>query len=114
MATVALAPSVVTEAGLAANYNSGLSTGNTYTFRNNGKTLLHVKNTGAGACTVTINSPATLRGHAVAADTVVVPATTGDLFIGPFPQDVYGDQNHDVSFTLSTATGVTVAVVQIP
>jgi len=114
MATVALVPDVITEAGVAANYNGGLATGNTYTFRNNGKTLLHVKNTGGAATTVTVNSPATLRGHAVAADAVVVPATNGDKFIGPFPQDVYGDQNHDVSFTLSVVAGVTVAVIQIP
>ena len=113
MATVAFSPDIVTEAGVAANYNSGLSTGNTYTFRNNGKTLLHVKNAGASPCTVTINSPQTVRGHAVAAQTVVV-AAGADKFIGPFAHDVYDDINHDVSFTLSFVTSVTVAVVQQP
>lgn len=114
MATVALTPDVMTEAGISETFNSGLSTGNTYTIRNNGKTFLHVKNAGGSACTVTINSPATIRGHAVAAQTVTVPATTGDKLIGPFSHDVYDDLNHDVSFTLSFVTSVTVAAVQLP
>lgn len=113
MATVALAPDVMTEAGVAVNYNA-LLTANTYTFRNNGKTLLYFKKTGVNPCTVTINSPKTVKGHAIAAQTVVVPASTGDVHIGPFPADVYDDINHDVSFTVSEVTGLTVAVMQIP
>jgi hypothetical protein len=114
MATVALVPDVMTEAGLAETVNAGLSTANTYTVRNNGKTFLHVKNTGGTACVVTINAPGTIAGHALAAGTVTVPITTGDKLIGPFPSAVYDDVNHDVSFTLSFITGVTVAVVQLP
>lgn len=113
MATVVLTPDVSTEAGLAANYNGGLSTGNTYKFRNNGKTFLHFKKTGANACTVTINSPVTLKGHAVAAQTVVVPATTGDVHIGPLAAEVYDDLSHDVSFTVSEVTGLSVAVISL-
>jgi hypothetical protein len=112
MATVALVPDVVTEAGVAANYNSGLVTANTYTFRNNGRTLLHVKKSGAGACTVSVAAQGTIRGHALAAQTISIPATTGDKFIGPFAHDVYDDGNHDVSVTFSEITGLTVAVIQ--
>lgn len=114
MAIVPLTPDIVVEAGVAATYTGGLSTGNTYTFRNNGKTLLHFKKTGAGICAVTLVSPATVRGHAVAAGSASIPATTGDKFVGPFPSDIYDDGNHDVSFTLSDITGLTVAVIQIP
>lgn len=114
MAIVPLTPDVMTEAGLVETANGGLSTGNTYTVRNNGRTFLHVKNTGGTACVVTILSPTSVAGHAVAAGSVSVPITTGDKLIGPFPASVYDDINHDVSFTLSFITGVTVAVVQLP
>lgn len=114
MAIVPLTPDVMTEAGLVETANGGLSLANTYTFRNNGKTFLHVKNAGGTACVVTLLSPATVAGHAVAAGTVTVPITTGDKLIGPFPASVYDDVNHDVSFTLSFITSVTVAVVQLP
>jgi hypothetical protein len=113
MATVILQPDVVNDAGKAATYNSGLLTANTYVFRNNGKTLLHFKKTGAGICTVTVASPKTVKGHAVAAGSIAVPATTGDVFVGPFDHEVYDDINHDVSFTLSEITGLSVAVIQL-
>lgn len=114
MATVTLNPDVAVEAGLAANYNSGLSNANTYKFRNNGRTLLHFKKSGANACTVTIASQSSVRGHAVAGETVNVPATTGDVFVGPLTKDIYADINGDTSFTLSEVTGLTVAVIQLP
>jgi hypothetical protein len=45
---------------------------------------------------------------------VNVPATVGDVFIGPFDPATFDDVNHDISFTLSEITGLTVAVVQLP
>jgi hypothetical protein len=114
MATVVLVPDVLTDAGLAPTRNAGLSIANTYKVRNNGKTFLHFRKSGANACTVTLVGQGTLRGKALAALTVNVPANTGDVMIGPFPADVYNDTNHDVSFTLSEVTGLDVAVVAIP
>ncbi len=114
MATVTLTPDVAVEAGVAPTRTGALNTGNTYKFRNNGKTILHFRKTGANACTVTINVQATLRGKTVTNQTVNVPANTGDVVIGPFPHDVYDDTNHDCSFTVSEVTGLDVAVIQIP
>lgn len=114
MATVVLVPDVITEAGVAANYNTGLSTGNTYVVRNNGKTVLHFKKTGAGICNVTIVANGVVAGHALAAGAAAIPATTGDKFVGPFNPAVFDDVNHDVSFTLSEITGLSVAVLQLP
>lgn len=113
LATVVLTPDVMTEAGISETDTGSLSTSNTYKFRNNGRTFLHFKKTGANACTVAIASQAALRGHTVAGESVTVPATTGDVFIGPFAADVYDDLSHDVSFTVSEVTGLTVAVVSL-
>lgn len=114
MATVVLAPDIAVEAGVAAIYTGGLSLANTYKVRNNGKTILHFKKSGAGICAVTVASPLLVRGHAVSADVFNVPATTGDVFAGPFAADLYNDVNGDLSFTLSEITGLTVAVIQLP
>lgn len=114
MATVTLNPDIAVEAGVAPTRTGALSTGNTYKFRNNGKTLLHFRKSGANACTVTLTAQGTVRGHALANQTVNVPATTGDVIVGPFPRDIYDDSNHDVSFTVSEVTGLDVAVIQIP
>lgn len=114
MTLVVLTPDVMVETGQAPTENTPLLTANTYKFRNNNKTLLHFKKTGANVCTVTIATNGAIRGHAVAAQTVSVPATTGDVFVGPFAHDVYDDINHDVSFTVSEVTGLTVEVLQIP
>lgn len=114
MATVVLQPDVLSDAGQAPTENTPLNAANTYKFRNNGKTILHFKKTGANACTVSVNVQATPRGHAIAAETVNVPANTGDVFVGPFPSDLYDDVNHDVSFTVSETTGLTVEVLQLP
>lgn len=96
--------------GLVATYNSGLTTTDTYTVPNDGKTVLHFKKAGAGACTVTIIVNDTVDGLAVPNRTVVIPATTGDKFVGPFPHGVYGDP---VSFTFSEVTGLTFAAVRV-
>ena len=114
MATVTLTPDIAVEGGVAPTRTGSLNTGNTYKFRNNGKTILHFRKSGANACIVTITPASTPRGHALANETVNVPATTGDVVIGPFARDIYDDVNHDVSFTVSEVTGLDVAVIQIP
>jgi hypothetical protein len=114
MATVVLQPDVVTDAGKAPAYTTPLVVANTYVFRNNGRTLLYFRKTGANPCTVSIVSPKTLKGHAVVAQTFVVPANVGDVVAGPFDHDVYDDVNHDVTFSVSEITGLSVAVIQVP
>lgn len=114
MAIIPLTPLLLVQSGLTMAYTGGLTTTDTYTVRNNGRTFLHFKKTGAGICNVTVVTPGTVRGLAIADLVVAVPATTGDVMIGPFAADAFDDANHDVSLTLSDVTGLTVAVVQIP
>ena len=112
MADVTKAPEDVVRGGLAAAYNSGLSTSDTYVIENNGRVILHFKKTGAGACTVTITTPGTVDGLAVADRTVNVPATTGDVFMGPFPREDYNTAGN-LRITCSEITGLSFAVLRI-
>ena len=113
MSDVRIVPERVLPIGLGATYTGSLSDSDTYMFRNKGNMILHFKKSGAGACTVTIETPVTIGGLAVAEQTVVVAATTGDEFIGPFPPNIYNDGSHDVRVTLSETTGLTVAALEI-
>ena len=113
MPEVRITPQPVVEGGLAAVYTGTLLTTNTYRVRNDGKTILHFLKTAAVACTVTIDTPNTVDGHAIAQATVTVAATTGNQFCGPFPKSVYNDSQGDLTFTCSDVDGLTVAALEI-
>lgn len=107
--------------GLAATYTSSgasplLNVTDTFQFRNTGKEFLHFKKSGAGDCTVTFNTPRTVEGLDIENPTVTVPATTGDVFVGPFDPAVFNTPGSILlsGFTVSEVTGLTVAVLQLP
>jgi hypothetical protein len=91
----------------------GLSSTETYKARNNGRTLLLFEKTGSGNCTVTIVTPGTAGGLAISDQTVVVPASSGDKVIGPFPTALFNDANGDLSFSVSDTAGLSVAVIKL-
>lgn len=99
-------------AGLAETF-SAADNANGESIPNDGRTILHVKNTGGGACTVSVakSGISAIDGDAVAAKTASVPATTGDRLIGPFPIGIYGNP---LLVDYSTGTGVTAAAVRVP
>jgi hypothetical protein len=101
------------QGGMVATYNGPLDIANTYLVRNNGRTFLHCKKAGAGDCLVTVQTPPTVAGLAIAEQTFTVPATTGDIFAGPFPQSIFNDSIQDLKFTCSEITGLTVAVLKL-
>lgn len=113
MADRILTPQRLSDAGVTVTRVSALLTADTHIVRNSGNTVLLFEKTGAGACTVTIQTPAKLGGLDVAERTVNVPATVGDVAIGPFPPSIYNDGVGDLRFTLSEVTGLTVGVVQL-
>lgn len=87
----------------------------TFTFPNDGETFLHVKKTGAGSCNVTVVTPGTVDGNAIADLVVSIPASTGDKMIGPFRPEIYNDPTTGlISCTFSEVTGLTVAVLRTP
>lgn len=120
MTDVTLNAQQVVRTGLAPVYTAAgssplLNTSDTFKFVNTGKEFLHVKKSGAGACTVTIKTPGTVDGLAVSERTVNVPATTGDVMIGPFPPNIYNAPGTNLmeGVTFSEVTGLTAAVVRL-
>lgn len=113
MADVRLAPKRSLAAGLTPTRTGALSVSDTYLVRNSGRVLLMFQKSGAGACTVTVQTPATRGGLALAERTVAVEATTGDVVCGPFPPSLYNDGTDDLKFTCDEITGLTVAVIEI-
>ena len=115
MATVAMtANQRVGQPGseLNATYEA-IATGNTYTFPNTRRAILHLKKSGAGAATITFITPATLATLLVEDPTYLVPATTGDemIAVGKLSA-IYSDGSGLASFTTSEGTGLTGAVVE--
>ena len=113
MADVALVPQKANPNSITPTYTGSLSISDVYTVKNNGRTLLHFKKTGAGNCTVTVQTPRSLGGLAVAEQTFTVPATTGDVMAGPFQPSIYNDSSQELRVTLSEITGLSVAAIDI-
>jgi hypothetical protein len=80
-------------------------------FENDGATMFRLVNTDGTPETVTFNAVGSCGqgfDHDVAA---TVPATTGDVWIGPFPTDRFNDTSGYVQLTYSAATALTVYAV---
>ena len=97
--------------GEAADYVACAGGGDQFT--NDGKTFIHLKNTNAATRTVTINSQTNCSqgfDHNVA---VVIPATTGDVMIGPFPTARFNDATSSVLLTYDAVTNLTIGVFSL-
>lgn len=116
MADVTLAPQqVIRGAGLTPVFTGSLSVSNTYQVNNDGSVVLHFKKTGSGNCVVTVVTPRSSDGNAVAdyAGTTV-PATTGEKIIGKFEPHIYNKLGfHYFEFTLDEITGLSVAAIRV-
>ena len=113
MATIRKAVEKLTRDGVAPTYTGSLSTSDDYAVNNDGRVFLHLKKSGAGACTVTIETVLQLAGLEVDDATASVPASTGDRVIGPFPPATFNDENGDMKITFSNVTGLTFAALKI-
>jgi hypothetical protein len=115
MAVVTWTPTALSGNGaatIAATQNVP-TTSDTFRFLNTGKTLLSCDK-GAGACTVTATTPASVRGVAVADPTYTVAASTEDQILGPFSPDLFNDSDGYATFAFSEVTGMTVTALQMP
>lgn len=112
MADVTLTPQKAGAGGVTPT-RTAIATGNTYIVRNTGLTLLAFEKTGAGNAIITVQTPATLGGLAVAERTFTVVATTGDIMAAGFAPSVYNDSLGDLRFTTDEGTGLTCAVISV-
>lgn len=110
----------IDEDGLVAAYASAgsgagqLNVSDTYKINNDGRVILHFKKSGASDCIVTVDTPGSVNGLAIAQRTATVVASTGDVFMGPFPPAVYNQPGtSDFQFTLDQITGLTAAALRI-
>ncbi len=120
MAEKALTPQELRSSGVEPTYltsastpalatGSFPSTGDQFTVANNGRTWLRVKN-GATALNITIQTPVTLDGNALADRVVAVPANEErDILLSP--REVYGDP---AKFALDSVANVEIAVLRVP
>lgn len=79
----------IVPAGLAPSLAAASAAGDGDSFPNDGRTLLWIKNSGAGV-TVTVATYASVGGYAVADQTCAVANTdTNGKFLGPFDPAVF-------------------------
>ncbi len=112
MANITLAVQSAIPAGVTPT-RTAIATGNDYLVRNSGRVALLFEKTGAGNAVITVKTPATLGGLAVAEQTFTVVATTGDVTAAKFPPSIFNDGNGDLSFSTDEGTGLTCAVLAI-
>lgn len=111
MADSTLAPTAAAASGTTAN-PTAMAVGTNYIVRNNGRVLLHFVKTGAGSANITVVTPGTVGGLAIADQTFVVPATTGNVWAGPFPPSIYNDASGDLDVSTDEDTGITIEAIQ--
>jgi hypothetical protein len=116
MATLTVQDS--SESGITPTFNSAAGGGDQ--FANNGKVFLYLKNTDASPSTVTVTAQQTSYtkdgfGALTKANAeVIVPATTGEKILGPFPMDAFNNSSGNCLITYTSVTALTVAVIRIP
>lgn len=93
--------------GLTPTMNTPASGGDT--FANYGDVLLYFESA-SSARTVTVVTPGTIHGEAIADVTITVPAS-GRQFAGPFNTDIFNTAGA-ASLTYDSIAGLTVAVVR--
>lgn len=113
MSDVTLVPLAVAPGSTDGSTPQAMATADNYIVRNNGRVILHFIKVGANPATITIATPKTVGGLAVAEQTFVVDATTGVEFAGPFPPEIYNDASGDMDISTSEETGITVQALQI-
>lgn len=106
MAQVALTVQEIPHAGVAESFSAAAAAGTGNKYPADGKTWLHVKGTGTQKI-LTISTPGTVDGLAVADRTVTIPATTGDIMIPPLPPSQYGQVDGMIYIDLDLATAIT-------
>lgn len=108
MARTALTVQQIVRGGLTPSYAAANADG--HSLPNGGTEFIHVKTGGTGT-TVTIQTPGTVDGLAVAERTIVI-GTSSERMIGPFPRQTYNQAADEVYIDFSSVTTVTIAAIR--
>ena len=92
--------------GLAATYHAAAAGDKVHP-----GVLLHVKNTNAATRDLTLTTPGTAHGMAIADMTATIPATTGERFFR-VPEQGFTSTDGLVPLTWSATAGVSFAVLK--
>jgi len=109
MARTTLSIQDIVRSGLNPSYEAANADGESVD--NNGRVFLHIKNGSGVSVTVTIQTPGTVDGLAVADRTVVIPAGE-ERMPGVFPPADYNQSDGAVYVDFSAVTTVTVAAIR--
>ena len=107
MARVTLTPSILSVNGVVFSPVAAETDGNA--FPNTGNQLFYIKNGSGGNVVVTIQTPLTVVGLAVAEATRTL-ATTEEYVFGVFPTHVFNQSNGEVWIDYDIVTSVTIQV----
>ena len=83
-------------------------------WKNTGKEFLHIKNTNAATRDITIVTPRTVDGLAVADVTFTIAITTGDRIVGPFSAETFNQAGGWGRVSFSAVADVTIALFKTP
>ena len=108
-----LTPQDIVRTGLTPSFAAATVTVGD-TFVNDERCFARIKNASGGAITAAAQPTRLVDGLLPAPRTVNVPATTGDVLIGPFPAADYNDTNNVVTIICSAVTSVTIAIIRLP
>lgn len=114
MSEVNISVQELQQGGLSATYtdDTTLDGTDTFLFKNNGYTFMHVKNGDSSQHTVTVQTPKQVSGLDVSELTVDV-AAGGEKFIGPFPPGVFNYSGGNAKFTLDAGTSMEIAILRV-
>jgi hypothetical protein len=110
-ATGTLVVQQIGRTGLVESFTAGSLDG--HYFPNDGRVLLHIKNTGSQITATIITPGKSQTGQAITDQTATIPATSGDMLLGPFPTAEFNDGAGRALLNLSAVTGVTVSALRI-
>ena len=114
-----MAPAVVetiqhiNRAGLTPSYINASADG--HYIPNDGRVVIRIKNTNAAARTAIAQTPGNSgSGQAIADQNANVPATTGDILMGPFPLSQFNDMQGRLYLSFSATAGVSFCPMRLP
>ena len=113
MGDVTLTPLQAVPGGVDGSSPQTMAAADNYIVRNDGNVILHFVKAGAGEATITVVTPATPAGLALADLTFAVAASGGDVYAGPFNPEFYNDASGDMDVSTDEDTGITVEAIRL-